>query len=92
MQSLPDPYGHKAFREHHVFDTRAKEVPFYATSWVQPVVHPMLPCGDFSGSSWSVISVEEGLGRSAWRWGHRLMPFLAPVHAEAMHSLQRLCM
>ena len=30
-----------------VFDTFAREVPFYATSWVQPV-----PGGDFSGSSW----------------------------------------
>ena len=27
-------------------------MPFYATSWVQPVVHPMVPCGHFPGSSW----------------------------------------
>ena len=49
---LPDPNGQTSLRKHHIFDTRAREVPFYATCWVQPVVHPMAPCGDFSGSSW----------------------------------------
>jgi hypothetical protein len=49
---LPEPYGHTSLRKHHVFDTPAREVPFYATSWVQPVVHPMVPCEHFPGSSW----------------------------------------
>ena len=49
---LPDPYGHTSLCKHHVFDTHAGKVPFYATSWVQPVVHPMVPCEHFPGSSW----------------------------------------
>ncbi len=49
---LPGPSGHKSFCKHDVFDTCGREAPIVATAWVQPVVHPMAPCGDFPGSLW----------------------------------------
>ncbi len=39
-----------SLRKHYVFDTCARELPFYATAWVQPVIHPMVLSGDWT--SW----------------------------------------